>query len=233
MPRTISLTSHTYIRELLAHLRRDTLISFPNPERNGCPEQSVLKSMAFRRGKLDLAQLPVSHITSCSACFREYTQFRKTAQHQRFAKTVIAIAASILLAVGALAYWPRGVPKEPSRVAKTPLPSPAPVATVMVNLASLTRTRGGEAEIARLILPAKRVIGHILMPVGSEPGLYEVRVAQTDDSTVVETKVQAQLSDGITSFDIELPLDQFGGKELTLMIRPAGLNWQRYPIFVQ
>ena len=233
MPRTISVTSNWCIRELLAHLRRDTLMSFPNPERIGCPEQSVLKAMAFRRGELDLIQLPVAHITSCSACFREYTQFRKAAQHQRIAKIMIAIAASILLVVGAVAYWPRRGPNEPPRTADTPLPAPTPLATVVVNLASLTRTRGGGAEITRLILPAKRFIGHIQMPVGSEPGLYEIRVTQADDSTVVETKVQAQISDGVTSFEVELPLDQLAGKAVTLMVRPTGLNWQRYQIFVQ
>lgn len=233
MPKTVSLTSHSYVREILAHLRRDTLISFPNPERNGCPEQSVLKAMAFRRDKRDLAQLPVSHIASCSACFHEYTQFRRTAQHHRIARIMVAIAASILLVVGAIAYWPRRVPNESPRIADTPLPAPAPLATVMVNLTSLTRTRGGGTEIARLTLPAKRFIGRIQMPVGSEPGLYEIRVAKADDSAVVETKVQAQIVDGVTSFDIELPLHQLGGQELALMVRPAGLNWQRYPIFVQ
>src|SRR3569623_1529369 len=103
-------------------------MSFPNPGRHGCPEQSVLKRMAFRRGRLDLVRLPVSHIASCSACFREYTQFRKAAQQRRIAKIIVAIAASILLVAGAIVYWPRRVPYEPPRIAETPLPAPAPLA---------------------------------------------------------------------------------------------------------
>lgn len=229
MPRTISAISS----ELLAHLRRDALIGFPNPARAGCPDQALLKAMAYRQRVMDLTQLPVSHIASCSPCFREYSRFRKAAQHKRIAKVLVAIAASILLVAGAITYWPRRVPNESPRLADTPLPAPAPLATVMVNLASLTRTRGGGTEIARLTLPAKRFIGHIQMPIGSEPGLYEVRVARADNSAVVETNVQAQLSDGITSFDIELPLDTLKGNNLTLLVRPAGLSWQPYPIFVE
>jgi hypothetical protein len=188
--------------------------------------------MAFRRTKADLTQLPVSHIASCSPCFREYTQLRKTAQHQRIAKTMIAVAASILLVVGAVALWNKRAPVESPRVAETPVP-PAPLATVMVNLASMTRTRGGGTEVSRLTLPAKRFIGHVQMPVGSEPGSYEVRVAQADDNTVIEANVQARISDGVTSFDVELPFADLGGKQLTFMVRPAGLTWQRYPIYVE
>lgn len=233
MPRTVSLTSNSYIRELLAQLRGDTLMSFPNPERSGCPGQSVLKEMALRRKNVNLSQLPVSHIASCSPCYREYMQLRKSAQHQRIAKIMVAVAASILLAVGAVAYWPRNASIESPQVAETPVPPPAPLATVMVNLASLTRTRGGGGEVTRLILPAKRFIAHVQMPVGSESGSYEVRVAQADNSTILETNIQARILEGITSFDIELPFDRFGGKELTLMVRQTGLTWQRYPIFVQ
>lgn len=232
MPRTISLTSRSHLRELLSYLRHDALSGFPNPDREGCPTQAVLKAMALRRTKADLTQLPVSHIASCSPCFREYTQLRKTAQHQRIAKIMIAVAASILLVVGAVAFWPRRAPIESPRVAEAPL-QPAPLATVMVNLASLTRTRGGGTDVSRLVLPAKRFIGHVQMPIGSEPGSYQVRVAQADNSIVFETNVRARISDGVTNFDVELPLADLGGKQLTFMVRPAGLNWQRYPIYVE
>ncbi len=229
MPRSISVTSSSSIRELLSLLRRDALIGFPNPDRNGCPSKAVLRETALRTKNTDLTQLPVSHIASCSPCFREYTQLRKTAQHQRIAIIMIGVAASILLVVGAVALWPRRAPVESPRVAEVPI-QPAPLATVVVNLASLTPTRGGGTEVARLVVPAKRFIGHVQMPIGSEPGSYEVRVAQADNSTVIETNVQAGISDGVTSFDVELPFAGLGGKQLTFMVRPAGLNWQRYPI---
>ena len=70
------------------------------------------------------------------------------------------------------------------------------------------------------------------MPIGSEPGPYQVQVTQPSEAIVVEANVQATISEGITSFDIQLPLDRFAGQQLTLMVRPVGLNWQRYPIYV-
>lgn len=237
MPRTISLIGESQVRQILAHLRRHTLSGFPNPERDGCPGHASLRSMAFRVKGLQPSRRLVSHVASCSPCFRDYSNLRNSAKHQRIARIMVGIAASLLIAVVTLFFRPR--PQDlnpPSRppVAQTPAPTPAPVATVVVNLASLIRTRGeGAPKSDRVTLPAKRLHIKFLMPIGYEPGRYEVRIVRSGGDPIIDTFAAAEISDGVTSFEIEAPLETLKSSSLTLTVRPPGLSLQRYPIYVE
>ena len=50
---------------------------FPNPERTGCPEKSILKAIASREVSPDKVMDWIEHVGMCSPCFREYTELRK------------------------------------------------------------------------------------------------------------------------------------------------------------
>ena len=48
---------------------------FPNPERNGCPDEDILQALAEDRiAPNDPALL---HVGSCSECYREYLHLRR------------------------------------------------------------------------------------------------------------------------------------------------------------
>ncbi len=237
MPRTISLVAESQVRKILAQLRQHALIGFPNPRREGCPDRATLRAMAARDKTLQLSGQLVSHVATCSPCFREYSNVRNNAKHQRIAKVMVAIAASVLIAVGAYTLrpwlWHRTLPSPPP-IAQAPVPTPAPVATVVVNLASLVRTRGQGTPITdRVTLPAKRVRVKVLMPIGSEPGRYDVQVVRSGGNPLVDTVATAGIVDGVTSFEVEVSLETLKSSSLTLMVRPPGLAWQRYPIYVE
>jgi hypothetical protein len=58
------------LRELgRKHFARD----FPNPKRLGCPPKGELKSLA--ENPRDANELVLSHISSCSPCYRDYGRF--------------------------------------------------------------------------------------------------------------------------------------------------------------
>jgi hypothetical protein len=234
MPRTISLVAESQVRQILAQLRQHVLIGFPNPRRDGCPDHATLRAMAFRVKTLQLSSHLVSHVASCSPCFRDYSSLRKSVKHQRIAKIMVGIAASLLIAAGIFVFRPRPNLPSPPPIAQTPVPAPTPVATVVVNLASLVRTRGqGTANTDQVTLPAKRLRVKFLMPIGSEPGRYDVQIIRSGGESVIDTVATAGINDGVTSFEVEVSLETLKSSALTLLVRPPGLIWQRYPIYVE
>ena len=234
MPRTISLIGESQIRQLLTQLRHHALIGFPPPEREGSPDRATLRALAFREQSLPPSSHLVTHVASCSPCFRDYSSLRKSVKHQRLAKIMVGIAASILIAAGFFVLRPKLQDQTPPPIAQVPVTAPPPVATVVVNLASLVRTRGeGTPNGDRITLPAKRLRVTFIMPIGSEPGRYEVQIIRPGGDPVVDTIATASISDGVTSFEVEVALETLKSSSLTLTVRPPGLNWQRYPIYVE
>lgn len=51
------------------------LEAFPNPERKGCPDDETLK--AFAEDRLLPGNPVLSHVSSCSECYREYRHYRQ------------------------------------------------------------------------------------------------------------------------------------------------------------
>jgi hypothetical protein len=60
-------------KEFLELGRRHFRESFPNPSRQGCPQDEVLELLA--RKPTFVADEIQKHITSCSPCYRTYSQF--------------------------------------------------------------------------------------------------------------------------------------------------------------
>ena len=76
---------------------------FPNPERTGCPEKSVLKAIASREVSPDQVMDWIEHVGMCSPCFREYTELRKQSVWRRRA-AFLSIAA-VVIVVLSLGWW--------------------------------------------------------------------------------------------------------------------------------
>ena len=84
-------------------LGRGLLKEFPNPERSECPGPEVLKRIASRTMPLQEAEKWLDHLGSCSPCYTDFSELRKVREVQR-RRTLLAIAASILVAIG-IAGW--------------------------------------------------------------------------------------------------------------------------------
>jgi hypothetical protein len=62
--------------ERLQKFIQDAILrDYPNPERVGCPENAVIREVAFRE---ELTKDPVwEHITHCSPCYAEFLQLKE------------------------------------------------------------------------------------------------------------------------------------------------------------
>src|SRR5215475_14166651 len=65
------------VRDVVALGKKTSKTAFPNPTREGCPNSSTLRAMAYRDRRLTLTDIPVSHVVTCSPCFQEYVRLRR------------------------------------------------------------------------------------------------------------------------------------------------------------
>src|SRR6266700_6358385 len=59
-------------RELLDFARSYLSEAFPNPDRQGCPPDAALRSLAFNPNESE--PTVTEHLAVCSPCFRRYTE---------------------------------------------------------------------------------------------------------------------------------------------------------------
>lgn len=230
------ITSSQSARDVVALGRKYARTGFPNPNREGCPNQSSLRAIANRDKRLTLADLPASHIVSCSPCFREYERFRRAALLSRGVRiATVSLAVVALVLVRARFVWNLAGPKIDQNItkklpAKGPRPRIAP-APWKIDLAVFSPKRGDtNAEPERKIhLPRKLLRAEFLMPLGLEPGEYEIRFRDSTGAVLMNKSALGRVKDGTTSVELDIDLTSVARGSFTLMIRPPGLDWRRFP----
>ena len=83
-------------KRILDALGRALLRDFPNPERIGCPDATLLKGIASHKVPLAQADPWLDHITSCSPCYGDFCQFHDGFRRRRIRILVALVAASLL-----------------------------------------------------------------------------------------------------------------------------------------
>ena len=236
------------VREVVALGKKASKTAFPNPTREGCPDSSTLRAMAYRDRHLSLNDIPVSHVVSCSPCFQEYSRLRRIAVVVRGIKVTAASLAvlAVLFTVVRLVWnntLGRGEPSISQERRVEPQPhaatqqAPAVIAPVAMNvdLASFSPTRGDEVKDSptKIHLPPKLLRVTFLFPVGMEPGEYALRLKDAAGTVLKEARLRGLLNNGITSVEVDLDLTAASGGSFSLMIRPPGLSWRTFPVLVE
>ena len=96
-------------QRLLDRLEQSVLLDFPNPERTGCPDSSVLRHLALHQLRLVEAESWLQHLSACSPCFQEFSKLRTQAAHGRRRAHAIVSIAAVLLFVVAGCLWMRAL----------------------------------------------------------------------------------------------------------------------------
>lgn len=205
----------------------------PNPERVGCVSGEVLAELASR-GAIDAQAY--EHLTVCSPCYREFRRLQEDASHAakpagaRWLPWAAAAALVILLVTGAWFYLRApGVGEAPA---------PAPVATLVsleVDLRPYAVSRSERPEPGQqpLALSADRLALTLLLPIGSEPGTYEVRLLDNSSQPVAEASGQAEIRDFVTTLVVEIDLSATPAGEYRLAVRRDGESWAYYPAVIR
>lgn len=206
----------------------------PNPDRVGCLSIDVLQSLA--RKERSIADPGFEHLAQCSNCYREYRGFQQAEVRTRATRTrrlQIAAAAALLIVGGAAAWATIG-----RRTADAPNSARIEevVQTVRLDLRPFSVSRGAQstAEPDPLRLSKGRLNATLLLPVGAEPGDYEVAVLDESLTPRANAKGTAAIRDFITTLVAE-PLDTttLNPGTYQLGVRRAGGEWQMFPARVE
>ena len=210
-------------KRILDALGRGLLREFPNPERSECPGSDVLKRIASRTMPLTESEKWLDHLGSCSPCYRDFSELRTVREVQR-RRTLLAIAASILVAVG-IAGWVL-IQRHNETVFSQ---------TAVLDLSNRSASRSPEQNLGEPPLELRRRFSqlNIYLPMGSPEGAYEVRIVTNSGDSLLNTGGLARLNDGVTSLQVRGGAIFARPGPYSLQIRKPPSEWSSYPLVLR
>ena len=166
------------------------------------------------------AEAWLDHLTSCSPCYRDFSQFQKAYQLRR-KRTLLAIAASILIAAS-IGGWVLVQKHNKNQITQT----------AVLDLRNWSVTRGIEPNPGVKPLEVSREASRlsILLPLGSSEGQYDIRIAKPSGESLVTAIGMAKFKNGVTALQVEMNLSSVSPGRYILQIRKTGLEWNSYPL---
>ena len=208
----------------------------PNPTREGCPPPELLRRLARR--ELPIDDPAYDHFAKCSPCYQEL----RALQQADAANVAADGEATTHDARGGGDPWRWQLRAPGSRSGKLttlgpPHRSTAQTATQVASLdlrpLAVTRSEEQKAAAAPLEMPRGRVNATILLPVGSSPGAYELRILDGDLRVRASAKGSAEIRNYITTLEAAIDVGALDAGEYQLTLRREGGEWQMFPLRVR
>jgi len=208
--------------------------AFPNPDRQGCPPDTTLRSLAFN--PKESGPTVTEHLAGCSPCFRRYTELLAELKSQRAAEGKLswkrvamwsrshpvlvgaALVCALFIAIGASFLLNRiRVPNPPPLDTHR---SPGPVQPVnpdvayspfSLDLSTLSPVRGSEPSTTgshqQVRVASSPLYLTLTLPLASEERSYNVRLTG-GGRTFWSKSAQAHLQEGQTLIRVEADFRQ-------------------------
>lgn len=206
---------------------------FPNPERAGCSSPETLKALAHRQIPLEETGDMIAHIGTCSPCFTQYSDCRRSHKRRKtirvlFMCAVIAAVAGLL--VSRVGWQLRPQSSEERQIAKG-LPMP-PYRQLVFDLRGWSYPRSDRPGDAKpdLRLPREPVQLSIYLPIGSEDGMYDVQLQRPAQPPSLETRGEARLRNHIEILEVKVDTSTLMPGSYLLRLRRAAAGWSEYPV---
>lgn len=204
-----------------------------NPHRIDCPSTKTLRALAYRRRLID--DPAYEHLSRCSPCYREFRRLQRAREHRFRLATYGFAAAAIVVVVASGVYRSsdRSTGELPPRLRVQTPPRPDPKLT-LVDLRRFALARGMDPARATQPLKLKRenLSMRILLPVGFEPGLYDLRLLDPNQKAVVITAANAAILNYVTTLETRMDLSAAAPGQYELRVRLAGDEWSQFPVTI-
>lgn len=218
------------IRELLRRAN-------PNPARVGCPPRDVLIELA--RLQRPFEDAGYDHLVKCSPCYVEFEALQQAAAGQAGGvqpavaqpvrtKWLLPAAAAVLVVVASvwfvLSQGQESVDQPPPQAVRAEL-----------DLRQYTVERSDQVQPEQRppLLPRRLLNVTMLLPVGSEPGEYELQVLDSQLRPRASANGKAVIRDYVTTFQARLDLRELTPGSYQLALRRSGEDWHLYPATVE
>jgi hypothetical protein len=206
-----------------------------NPTRVGCPGRDILIGLAHKTRPI--SDPAYEHLAKCSACYREFRAFQQTTHRMSLGRAAwVAAAAAVIIIVAGAAWF-----LSPSRGERGTLPQPrvqeSQVAErrmeVDLRKYSVTRNEQQKPETGPVSLARARSNLTILLPVGSEPGGYEIQVLDSGLRSQASASGEAAIRDYVTTLQSTIDLRPLSPGAYQLALRRHGEDWRLFPAEVK
>ncbi|HTG29455.1 MAG TPA: hypothetical protein VK818_14645 [Methylomirabilota bacterium] len=169
---------------------------------------------------LDEAEEWLDHLGSCSPCYSDFSEFRKS-RELRKKRTLLAIAASILVVAG-ITGWVLLQRHNETPVAQT----------AVLDLTNRSLPRGTEPNPVEPPLVVSRATAHwnIFLPYGSNDGPYDIRLLAGSGELLVSRKAVAKLTDGVAVIQISVDLSSRSPGQCVLRLTRNGAQESSYVV---
>ena len=221
-------------RELLDFARSYLSEAFPNPDRQGCPPDAALRSLAFN--PIESEPTVAEHLAVCSPCFRRYSEFLALLKSQRVAEERLswkrisawsrahplvigaALVCALFIAIGASLLLNRiRVPNPPqldAHRAPTMVQSVNPVvdySPFALDLSKNSPIRGSEPPTTnsqpQVHITSAPLNLRLTLPLGSEDQFYRVTLI-AGNQIIWSKSTQAHLHNGQVFIQVEADFRQ-------------------------
>jgi len=204
----------------------------PNPERTGCPPHDVLIALAGR--ERPIGDPAYEHLVKCSPCYREFRALQQggvSHAHVGGARLRWIAAAAVLLILVSGAWFLLSRPQDGGRPAAVAEQASAADLRAELDLRKYSVTRSEQPQSAPppLSLQRGRLNATILLPVGSEPGAYEVQVLDSELLSKATASGEAGIENHATTLKATLDLRALPPGTYRLALRRQGEEWQMFP----
>jgi hypothetical protein len=202
----------------------------PNPTREGCPPRELLVSLSRR--ELPIGDPAYDHLSKCSPCYQEVRALQQADAAALSAaatrRRLMYAAAAAILVLSIAGSWLA------LRQSDEPAISTTDAGTSQVaslDLRPLAVTRSEDAKTSKpLEVPRGRVNATILLPVGSAPGLYEIRILDRDLRVRATATGSAEIRNYVTTLEAAIDTSVLDVGDYQLTLRREGGEWQMFPL---
>jgi hypothetical protein len=214
-------------------VQQTILTEFPNPERKGCPGSAVLKELANR--PVPVRDAAWEHVMHCSPCYREFLEFRTEVKRARRRLVVrrrlmVSGVAAALVIAGAITMYE--VAHRGNQIATQPV---GPFQAAALDLKDRSVARGEAGHPSRtepLVLPPKALDLTIYLPIGSEPGIYQVQLLKKIDEPLMTLAGEARIEQGNTILRARIDLTHVASGAILIGLRQPPSDWTYYPVTI-
>ena len=222
----------------------------PNPDRIGCPPRETLIELARRARPMD--DPAYQHLLKCSPCYCDVramqTQSATGPRPPRVGPAAwMALAAAMILAILGGVLWQRtnrtSDPQSPVVTRNEPpavsVPSSTPSTPKVqteLDLRKFSVFRSGESQARPeevVTLPAKLIDLTLLLPVGSEPGAYEVQLLDSNLKSIASGRGTGDVRNFVTTVRVTLDLTAAPRGAHQLAVRRGDDQWRLFAAKVE